>query len=84
MCIRCHGCSARRNDDRFNPPNLPSRVPEAYLRCIRCSRRTRVRIRSSVYIAIARRSSLEYRKDDTARDTFCYCVIRGFVDSTFK
>jgi len=38
-----------------------------------------VRVRSLVYIAVARRSSLEYRKDDTARDTFCYCTIRGFA-----
>jgi len=32
-----------------------------------------------IYIAVARRASLEYRKDDTARDTFCYCAIREFT-----
>ena len=38
-----------------------------------------VRVQSLVYIAVAQRSSLEYQKDDTARDTFCYCAIREFA-----
>jgi len=38
-------CSARRSDDRFEPPNLLSRVPEACPRRVRCNRCTRIRVR---------------------------------------
>ena len=53
-------CSARRSDDRFELPNLLSHVPKACPRRIQCSHRTRIRVQPSIYIATARRSSLEW------------------------
>ena len=56
-----------------------SHVPETCPTHGRYIYRTRVRVRSSVYIATAQSSNPKCRKHDTAQNIFCYCVTSGFA-----
>ena len=63
-------CNARRSGDRSEPPGPLVYAAEAFAKRGRCSCRTRVTVRLSVYIAIGQRSDPEYHRDVTARETF--------------
>jgi len=60
MCVRC-GCSAHHSDDRFESPNLPSRVPDVFDVVA-----VHVRVRPSVYIVLQLLDA-QVLKDDTVR-----------------